>query len=124
MTSGAGDRVRLAVPAEGDAFAQVRRFVHLFAQQSGVDDDRADDLVQAAAELLATDDAARRPTAVEVQEAGDGITVVVDLAGPEDVQVRAESAALLSSLSRDWGWRRTPDALQVWCEVAAREPAP
>ncbi len=29
----------------------------------------------------------------------------------------------LSGLSRDWGRRRTPEALQVWCEVPAQSSA-
>ena len=120
-----GDHVRLALADDQDASAQLRRFVRLFAQQSGIDGDRADDLVQATAELLSTGEQGQRATAVEVQEHPRGITVVVDLAGPDQEQLRVPPAAdaLLSGLSRDWGWRRTPDALQVWCAVDARESA-
>ncbi|WP_337061091.1 ATP-binding protein [Kineococcus sp. G2] len=114
-----GDRVRLALPAGAEALARARRFVRLYAQQSGVDEERADDLVQAAAELLGAEGAVDQLQAVEVRELPDGITVVLDLAGLEEVRVRDEAAALLSALTRDWGWYRTPGALQVWCEVAA-----
>ncbi|WP_432546375.1 hypothetical protein [Kineococcus sp. SYSU DK004] len=115
----APDHVRLAVTAGEDATAQVRRFVRLFAQQSGVDGEVADDLVQAAAELLAVGDTVEQVRAVEVRETGAGIVVVVDLAGRDTPHLAAEADALLSGLTREWGWRRTPDALRVWCEVAA-----
>ena len=119
-----GDRVRLALTQDQDVPAQLRRFVRLFAQQSGIDGDRADDLVQATAELLTAGEDGQRATAVEVQEHPRGITVVVDLAGRDrdGWQVPPAADALLSGLSRDWGWRRTPGALQVWCTVDARGP--
>ncbi|MCI2240330.1 hypothetical protein MO973_45710 [Paenibacillus sp. TRM 82003] len=119
-----GDRVRLALPAGAEALGRARRFVRLYAQQCGVDEERADDLVQAAAELLGAEGAVEQLQAVEVRELPDGITVVLDLAGLEEVLVRDEAAALLSALTRDWGWYRVPGALQVWCEVGAGGEGP
>ncbi|NAZ78417.1 hypothetical protein GTQ99_23850, partial [Kineococcus sp. T13] len=109
--------------------AQLRRFVRLFAQQSGIDDERADDLVQATAELLSAGEDGRRATAVELREDRREVTVVVDLvdlvdlADLERVRVPPAADALLSGLSRDWGWRRTDGALQLWCALDARGSA-
>ena len=113
----AGDRIRLDLAPGADALAQARRFLRVYAQQSGFDEDGADDLVQAAAELLAAGRDTHRPVAVAVQEGRDGLTVVVDLAGLESVEVPDDAAVLLSGLSRDWGSRRAADSVQVWCEV-------
>ncbi|PPK92867.1 hypothetical protein CLV92_11240 [Kineococcus xinjiangensis] len=118
----AGDRVRLDLAPDADALAQARRFLHVYAQQSGFDEDGADDLVQAAAELLAAGGTTHQPVAVAVQESRDALTVLVDLAGPATVDVADDAVLLLSGLSREWGWRRSSEAVQVWCEVPVRAP--
>ncbi|GAA4979315.1 hypothetical protein [Kineococcus glutinatus] len=112
------DTTRLRLTPDADALAEARRFVRLCAERCGIDGDRADDVVQAAAELLAAGGRAHRPAAVEVREGADGIGIVVDLEVPGVLDVREGTAALLSELSLEWGWRRQPDHIQVWCEVA------
>ena len=102
-----------------DALAQARRLLRLYAEQAGFGEERADELVQAAAELMAVGGRVHQAIAVAVEERDDHLTVLVDLAGLEAVDVTDEAAGLLNGLSGEWGWRRLPGCTQVWCEVAA-----
>ena len=113
-----GYRFRMPLAPDSDALAQARRFLHHCAERSGFGADRADDLVQAAAELMALGGRVHQAIAVAVHEADGRLTVLVDLAGLQAVDVRDEAAVLLNALSGEWGWRRLPGFTQVWCEVA------
>ena len=118
----AADEVRITLALDADALAQARRFLTLYAQQSGLGEERADDLVQAAAELMAVGGRVHQVLALAVREHPDQLTVLVDLAGPATVEVGDEAAGLLDGLSRRWGWRELPGCTQVWCEVPRHEP--
>ncbi len=119
----AADKVYLKLAPDADAFAQARRFLSLYAQQSGLDEERADDLVQAAAELMAVGGRVHRALALTVHEHPDRLPVLVELAGPVSVDVAAEAVVLLNELSRQWGWHQLPGCTQVWCEVPKHEVA-
>ena len=120
----AGDRIRLDLAGGAQELAQARRFLSVYAEQAGVGEDRTEELVQAAGELFAVGAPQRWATAVSVREDLDGLTVVVDLAGDGPLEVGAESELLLSAFSRQWGWRRDPHVVQVWCEMALLAPPP
>ncbi|WP_337062567.1 ATP-binding protein [Kineococcus sp. G2] len=118
--TGGADEVRITLAPDADALVRARRFVSSCARRSGLDDERADDVVQAAAELMAVGGRIRQVLALAVREEPDQLTVRVDLAGPASVEVGDEAAGLLNGLSRQWGWRQLPGCTQVWCEVAKR----
>ncbi|WP_432497700.1 hypothetical protein [Kineococcus auxinigenes] len=111
------DEVHLSLVPGADSFAQARRFIGLYAQQSGMQEEGADDLVQAAAELLAAGGRVHRALTVAVREHPDQLTVLVDLAGPAVVDLADDGVVLLNGLSRQWGWRRLPGCTRVWCDV-------
>ena len=113
-----GDPARMVLAPDADALAQARRFLRGYARRSGFGEDRADDLVQAAAELMAVGGRVHQVLAVAVREHAGRLTVVVDLAGLEIVDVGDEAAVLLNDLSGEWGWRRLPGRVQVWGELA------
>ncbi|WP_432535314.1 ATP-binding protein [Kineococcus arenarius] len=115
------DEVHLTLAPGADAFAQARRFLSLYAQQSGVQEEVADDLVQAAAELMAVGGRVHRVLTVAVREHPDQLTVLVDLAGPVVVDVADDGVVLLNGLSRQWGWRRLPGCTRVWCDVPKQQ---
>ncbi|PPK95423.1 hypothetical protein CLV92_106246 [Kineococcus xinjiangensis] len=117
----AADRVRIDPAPGAHGLAQARRFLGRYAQQSGFAQERADDLVQAAAELMAVGGGPHRVTAVAVRQHRGHLTVLVDLDGLDRVDVADEAAELLNGLSREWGWRRLPGRTQVWCDVSAQE---
>ena len=117
-----GDIVRITLAPDADAMAQARRLVTRCAQQSGLDEERSEELVQAAAELMAVGGRLRRVLAVGVQEHHDRLTVLVDLTGSETIDLTDEAAALLNGLSREWGWRHLPGCTQAWCEVTTPGP--
>ena len=116
----AGNRACLRLAPEADALVHARRFLHHYAGQAGFGAERADDLVQAAAELMAVGGRVHQALAVSAQEHEGRVTVSVDLAGLEDVDVADEAAVLLNGLSGEWGWQRLPGFTRVWCEVAAQ----
>lgn len=118
LDTGSGYRFRMPLAPHSDALVQARRFLHHCAERSGFEEARADDLVQVAAELMALGGRVHQAIAVAVHEHEGRLTVLVDLAGLEHVDVRDEAAVLLNALSREWGWRRLPGSTQVWCEVA------
>lgn len=117
------DEVRLTLAPDAAALARARRFLNRYALQSGLPAERADDLVQAAAELMAVGGCTHRVTALAVRERSDLLSVRVDLAGPAVVDLAEEAAVLLDGLSSRWGWRHLPGSTQVWCEVG-KDPAP
>jgi hypothetical protein len=121
---GAADEVHLALAPDADALARARRFLSLYAQQSGVREERADDVVQAAAELMGVGGGVHRVLSLAVRDEPDQFNVLVDLAGLTDVDVSDEAAVLLNGLSRQWGWRRLPGRTQVWCDVPKAQPEP
>ncbi|GAB7191551.1 hypothetical protein NUM3379_22590 [Kineococcus sp. NUM-3379] len=122
VTTRSGERFRMPLAPDADALVQARRFLHHCAERSGLGEDRADDLVQAAAELMALGGRVHQAIAVAVHEDGGRLTVLVDLAGLEQVDVRDDAAVLLNALSGEWGWRRLPGFTQVWCEIAGEPP--
>ncbi|WP_432498893.1 ATP-binding protein [Kineococcus auxinigenes] len=120
----AADEAHLKLAPDAGALAQARRFLSLYAQHSGLDAERADDLVQAAAELMAVGRRVHQVLTLAVHEHPDRLTVRVELAGPVNVDVTDEAVVLLNELSRQWGWHQLPGCTQVWCEVAKHAPTP
>lgn len=118
------DRVRITLAPDADALAEARRFLALYAQNSGLDEDRCDEVVQAAAELMTVGGHLRRVLALGVQEHHDRLTVLVDLTGPDSVDLADEAEALLDELSQEWGWRQLPGCTQAWCEFTTHKPRP
>ncbi|WP_432541559.1 hypothetical protein [Kineococcus sp. SYSU DK002] len=117
LTPHTPDEVHLVLAPDAEALSQARRFLGLYAQQSGVLDDCAGDVVQVAAELMAVGGRTRHVLALAVQDHPDQLSVLVDLAGSADVEVSAEAESLLNGLSAQWGWRQLPGVTQVWCDV-------
>ena len=115
---GTSDEVYLTLAPNPDALAQARRFLDLYAQQSGMPEERADDVVQAAGELMAVGGRTHHVLGVAMRDEPDQLSVLVDLAGPVVVDVSDEAEGLLNGLSSQWGWRQLPGCTQVWCDVA------
>lgn len=118
------DQARMSLTSDADALAMARRFLALFPQNSGLAEDRCDEVVQAAAELMTVGGRLRGALALRVQEHHDHLTVLIDLVGPDPVQVSDEAAALLNELSPEWGWRQLPGCTQAWCEFPTHQPKP
>ncbi|WP_432512730.1 hypothetical protein [Kineococcus sp. SYSU DK001] len=116
-TANTPDEVHLALAPGAEALFQARRFLGLYAQQSGVPDDCAGDVVQVAGELMAVGGRARHVLTLAVRDHPGELSVLVDLAGSADVEVSAEAESLLNGLSRQWGWRQLPGCTRVWCDV-------
>ena len=102
---------------DGDALRQARRSVRLQAEQCGLQEDRGDDAVLAAAELLEGAERGMTPTAVEVAETGGGLLVRVHLEGRRVLHMREHAEALLSALSSSWGWEAQRQGVHAWCHV-------
>ncbi|WP_432564069.1 hypothetical protein [Kineococcus sp. SYSU DK003] len=117
LDPGTAGEVKFPLAPGARALAQARRFLGLYAQQSGVPGEHAEDVVQAAAELMAVGGRARQVLTLAVHEHPDQLSVLVDLAGSADVEVSDEGALLLNGLSSQWGWRQLPGYTQVWCDV-------
>ena len=108
----------MTLAPDAGALVQARRLVGSCTRRSGLDQERADEVVQVAAELMAVGGRVRQVLALAVREETDRLTVCVDLAGPASIEVGDDAAGLLNELSRQWGWRQLPGCTQVWCEVA------
>lgn len=121
---GSADEVHLALTPDAGALAQARRFLGLYAQQSGLPEERVDDVVQAAAELVVLGGRVHPALGLVVREHPDRLSVLVDLAGSTVVDDTTDAVALLSGLSSRWGWNRLPGCTQVWCEVPKQRPQP
>lgn len=115
------DRVRLRLAPGAGALAGARRFLALCARDVGLDEEHCDEVVQAAAELMAVGGRLRRVLALGVQEHQDRLTVLVDLTGSGAVGMGDAAVALLDELSQDWGWRQLPGCTQAWCEFSVHQ---
>ncbi|WP_337062561.1 hypothetical protein [Kineococcus sp. G2] len=116
---GVAGGVRLELADGGaDVLRQARRFVRLQAEQCGLEQ-RGDDAVLAAAELLEGAESAVTPTAVQVAEADGGLLIGVDLRGRRLLHLNEHSEALISALSCRWGWRVHGQGVHAWCHIPA-----
>ena len=123
MTPHRGHHVRVDLTGDAAAPARARAFVALYARSLGLAAEQVQDLPHAVAELMAAAGSAHRPTALLVQGGRHGITLRVDFTGSEVPDVAEETVLLLSALSPEWGWRRLPETLQLWCRIPLRPPA-
>ena len=122
-TTVAAARLRVLLPADVTAPALARHEVRAMLLRLGLQDRQCDDILLATSELVTNAfEHGERPQRLELEYAGDRLTLRVhdtgrmlpELRAPSPAEARSRGLVLVQALSLDWGFERCPGGKYVW----------